>query len=84
MQGANVLVMFLIDFLEQARVTSKQICVERSPDSVGFEGGQHAERLGRFVFLLLIQVASRAELQLQTGGDAIKTLGVMSQGCSKL
>lgn len=83
MQGANVLVMFLIDFLEQARVTSKQICVKRSRDSAAFKGGQHAERLGRFVFLLLIQVASRAELQLRTGGDAIKTLGVMSQGCSK-
>lgn len=84
MQGANVLVMFLIDFLERARMTSKQICVKRSRDSVAFKGGRHAERLGRFVFLPLIQVASRAELQLRTGSDAIRTLGVMSQGCSRL
>lgn len=32
MLGANVLVMFLIDFLEQARVPSKQIAVERKSD----------------------------------------------------
>lgn len=32
MLGANVLVMFLIDFLEQARVASKQIAVERNSD----------------------------------------------------
>lgn len=74
---------FVIDFLEQARVTSKQICVKRRRDSVAFKGGRHAERLGRFVFLLLIQVPSLAELQLRTGGDAIKTSGVMSQGCSR-
>lgn len=32
MLGANVLVMFLIDFLEQARVTSKQGAIERNSD----------------------------------------------------
>lgn len=36
MLGANVLVMFLIDFLEQARVTSKQIAVERNSDLLLF------------------------------------------------
>lgn len=64
-------------------MTSKQICVKRSRDSVAFKGGRRAERLGRFVFLLLIQVPSRAELQLRTGGGAIKTSGVVSQGCSR-
>lgn len=34
MLGTNVLVMFLIDFLEQARVASKQIAVERNSDSL--------------------------------------------------
>lgn len=32
MLGANVLVMFLIDFLELVRLTSKQIAVERMSD----------------------------------------------------
>ncbi len=50
MLGANVLVMFLIDFLEQARVTSKQIVVERNSDLLLFKGGLHSERLRQFFF----------------------------------
>ena len=51
MLGANVLVMFLIDFLEQARVTSKQIAVERNSDLLLLrEGCTLAHGLREFFF----------------------------------
>lgn len=51
MLGANVLVMFLIDFLEQARVTSKQIAVERNSDLLLLREGCTLKGLDSFFFL---------------------------------
>lgn len=48
MLGANVLVMFLIDFLEHARVTSKQIAVERNPDLLLLREGCTLKALDSF------------------------------------
>lgn len=48
MLGANVLVMFLIDFLEHAGVTSKQIAVERNPDLLLLREGCTLEALDSF------------------------------------
>lgn len=64
MLGANVLVMFLIDFLEQARVTSKQIAVERNSDLLLLREGCTLKGLDSF-FFFLIQVPS--QIQAQTG-----------------
>lgn len=61
MLGANVLVMFLIDFLEQARVTSKQIAVERN---LNFKGGLRSERFKQFFFLFKCICKSELKLEL--------------------
>lgn len=64
MLGANVLVMFLIDFLEQARMTSKQIAVERNSDLLLLREGCTLKGSGS-IFLFLIQVPMH--IQAQTG-----------------
>lgn len=64
MLGANVLVMFLIDFLEQARVTSKQIAVKRNSDLFLLREGCTLRGLER-VFNFIIQVPTH--MQAETG-----------------
>lgn len=59
--GANVLVVFLIDFLEQTRVTSKQIAVERNPDLLLLREGCTLKDSN----FLLIQLPKH--IQAQTG-----------------
>lgn len=67
MLGANVLVMFLIDFLEQATVTSKQIAVERNSDLLLLKEGC-TERLRQvYFFLLKYSCISKLKLGLCKG-----------------
>lgn len=64
MLGANVLVMFLIDFLEQARVTSKQIAVERNSDLLLLREGCTLKGLDSFFFLFKYLRRSKLKLGL--------------------
>lgn len=64
MLGANVLVMFLIDFLEQARVTSKHIAVERNSDLLLLWEGCTLKGLDSFFFFFKFKYLHRSKLKL--------------------
>lgn len=64
MLGANVLVMFLIDFLEQARVTSKQIAVERKSDLLLLREGCTLKSSQRFLLLFKFKYLRISRLKL--------------------